>query len=106
MEQQYLQPPQPAQQYAACPKCGITNAKKVRYTWWGGLLGPAILSQVKCESCGTSYNAKTGKDNTTGIIIYNVAAFVIVCAVLGVCALIITVLISSQNSSSSLTFFV
>ena len=57
--------------YVACPKCGGA-AEKLKFTWWGGILGPKILTHVKCLTCGYRYNGKTGKDNTTGIIIYSV----------------------------------
>jgi uncharacterized protein (DUF983 family) len=36
-----------------------------------------MLSHVKCRWCGTTYNGKTGRDNTTGIVVYSVVAFVI-----------------------------
>lgn len=73
-----MQQPVPTQpQYAPCPKCGSTNAQKVGYTWWGGALGPALFHHVKCNSCGTTYNGKTGKSNVTAIIIYSVVIFVI-----------------------------
>ena len=58
--------------YAPCPKCRNSNAEKLKFTWWGGVLGPKILSHVKCNSCGYKYNGKSGKDNTTGIVIYSV----------------------------------
>jgi transposase-like protein len=64
-------------QYAPCPKCGSTDAKKVSYTWWGGALGPAMFTHVKCNSCNTQYNGKTGKSNTNNIIIYSVVATVL-----------------------------
>jgi hypothetical protein len=57
-------------QYAACPKCRQSNARQLSFTWWGGALGPKLLTHVKCESCGTKYNGKTGGDNTAGIAIY------------------------------------
>ena len=57
-------------QFAACPKCGNAAARQLSFTWWGGALGPKLLTHVKCESCGAKYNGKTGRDNTTGIIIY------------------------------------
>ncbi|MBP9664806.1 MAG: hypothetical protein KBD94_09300 [Pyrinomonadaceae bacterium] len=66
--------------YAPCPFCGATNAEKVKFSWWGGLLGPKILSHVKCLSCAKGYNGKTGKDNTTGIIIYSVIIALVVLA--------------------------
>ena len=68
--------------YKPCPKCAATNAAKVGFTWWGGALGPSLLTHVKCPSCGTTYNGKTGQPNTAGIVIYSVVtgilAFVIV----------------------------
>ena len=56
--------------YAPCPKCGAPTPKQLNFTWWGGALGPKMLTHVKCQSCGHKYNGKTGKDNTTGIVIY------------------------------------
>ncbi|MDT5063473.1 MAG: hypothetical protein QOH63_3932 [Acidobacteriota bacterium] len=41
------------------------------------MIGPRMLSHVKCRSCGTAYNGKTGQSNTTGIVIYSVVLFVI-----------------------------
>jgi transposase-like protein len=64
-------------QYAACPNCGQSNAKKVSYTWWGGALGPNMFTHVKCQSCGTQYNGKTGQSNQRNIILYFVGSFVI-----------------------------
>jgi uncharacterized protein (DUF983 family) len=66
-------------QYAPCPNCRQSAAEKLSFTWWGGLIGPRILTHVKCASCGTKYNGKTGKDNTTGIVIY--------CAIVGIVCL-------------------
>jgi len=71
--------------YAPCPKCGSTGAKKVGYTWWGGVLGPTLFSLVKCQSCQTTYNGKTGKSATTAIIVYFVVTLII-CIVLYVIA--------------------
>lgn len=56
--------------YAPCPQCGATVAERLRFTWWGGVLGPRLLTHVKCGSCGKLFNGKTGKDNTTNIVIY------------------------------------
>ena len=44
-----------------CPHCGGRRSTKVTYTWWGGLIGPAIFSLVKCSRCRNQYNRKTGK---------------------------------------------
>jgi len=65
-------------QYAPCPNCGQSNAKKVTATWWGGAIGPSLMTHVKCQSCGAQYNGKTGQSNQNNIIIYFLASFVIV----------------------------
>ncbi len=69
-------------EFAPCPTCSSKEAKQVGFTWWGGILGPRILSHVKCQECGTKYNGKTGKSNTTGIIVYSAVCFGIAIAVL------------------------
>ncbi len=75
-------------QYAPCPQCGNANATKVKYTWWGGALGPSMFTHVKCNDCGTQFNGKTGKSNQTNIILYFVVTFVIaLCACGGFAAL-------------------
>ena len=58
--------------YAPCPQCRQSAAEKMKFTWWGGILGPRILTHVKCQACGKQYNGKTGKENTAGIAIYMV----------------------------------
>jgi len=63
--------------YALCPKCGSDEARPVRYTWWGGAVGPNLLTHVKCASCGATYNGKTGKPNTPAIVVYSIVAIVI-----------------------------
>jgi predicted nucleic-acid-binding Zn-ribbon protein len=65
-------------QYAPCPKCRSTGAERMSFTWWGGLIGPKILTHVKCPGCGYAYNGKSGKDNTTGIVIYSVIVGLVV----------------------------
>jgi hypothetical protein len=65
-------------EYAPCPKCRIAGAERMSFTWWGGLIGPRVLTHVKCPGCGHAYNGKTGRDNTTGIIIYSVIVGIVV----------------------------
>ena len=62
-------------QYAACPNCGQSNAKKVSFSFWGGALGPAMMTHVKCQNCATEYNGKTGQSNQRNIILYFVISF-------------------------------
>lgn len=64
-------------QYVPCPQCNRPDPEKVGFSWWGGLIGPRMLTHVKCRWCRKTYNGKTGKDNTTGIVIYSIVVFVI-----------------------------
>lgn len=64
-------------EYAPCPKCSCTRAKKAGFTWWGGYVGPKLLTHVKCEECGTAYNGKTGQSNARAIFIYNVIGLIV-----------------------------
>jgi transposase-like protein len=57
--------------YVNCPECGSDNVEKVGFTWWGGVIGPAMLTHVRCMDCRTAFNGKTGQSNTTGIVIYS-----------------------------------
>ena len=60
--------------FLSCPRCGSYSVKKVPYTWWGGALGPALLTHVRCQSCGTAYNGKTGRSNSAAIAVYLIVA--------------------------------
>lgn len=64
-------------QFAPCPQCGGQAAEQMKFTWWGGVLGPKLLTRVKCPSCNAKYNGKTGTDNIKHIVIYSVAAAVL-----------------------------
>jgi hypothetical protein len=64
-----------------CPQCGSSDIKSIKYTWWGGLIGPKLLHHTKCNSCKFLYNSKSRKSNTNGIILYFVITFVIVFAI-------------------------
>lgn len=48
------------------------------FTWWGGVIGPRVLTHVKCPQCRHAYNGKTGRDNTNGIIIYSAVVAIVV----------------------------
>jgi hypothetical protein len=66
----YQTPMSPYGAAVVCPSCRDPRSKKVGWTLWGGVIGPRMLSHVKCLNCGTAYNGKTGKSNTPGIMIY------------------------------------
>ena len=53
-----------------CPVCGGVKVKRIKWTMWGGALGPKLFNHVKCAQCKTAFNHKTGKPNTTAIITY------------------------------------
>lgn len=61
-----------------CPECDSSSVKKIPYTWWGGALGPALLTHVRCQSCGTAYNGKTGRSNSSAIAVYLIVATALV----------------------------
>ncbi len=77
-------------EYAACPKCGSRGAELVKFSWWGGVLGPKMLTHVKCPSCDKKYNGKSGGDNTTGIVIYSVIVGIISFILMAVVVMFIT----------------
>src|SRR5207248_7444050 len=57
--------------YADCPNCDARgDAQRVGFTWWGGLVGRAVVSGVRCNECGTCYSGRTGKSNDIAIAIY------------------------------------
>jgi transposase-like protein len=60
-----------------CPRCGSVAVKPVKYTWWGGILGPKLFHHTKCQDCNYLFNSKTRKSNLPAIIIYSVALFVV-----------------------------
>jgi hypothetical protein len=71
-------PPLGAVESAPCPKCSNRYARKIDFTWWGGLIGPKMFNHVKCLQCGQTYNSKTGKSNFTAIVIYQVIVLIVI----------------------------
>jgi transposase-like protein len=66
-----------------CPACGCRRSKKVSFTWWGGAVGPALFSQVRCAECGQNFNRKTGKPiGALVITLYSLVVTVIAVALL------------------------
>lgn len=63
--------------YAPCPNCAGSKAIPVKFTWWGGVIGPKLLKHVSCSQCGTKYNGRTGASNTAGIVIYTVVLLIV-----------------------------
>ena len=59
-------------EYVPCPRCSRPGPEQMKFTWWGGLLGPVLFNHVKCHGCGLTYNGKSGQSNTNNIVIYSV----------------------------------
>lgn len=75
--------------YAPCPQCGDTRAQLLTFTWWGGLIGPKLLTHVKCPACGKKFNGRSGKDNAVGIAIYMGAISIFVFVLVGAIAVMV-----------------
>jgi uncharacterized protein (DUF983 family) len=70
-----------------CPFCQASDPKPVNFSWWGGILGPKLLSHVRCMQCGKTYNGKSGKSNDTAIAIYLAISLVILVVIFGMMAM-------------------
>ena len=71
-------------EWAPCPNCGNDDASRVHWTFWGGLIGPAIINVVRCHQCGTNYNGVHGDTNGGRIAIYIVVSIVLGLLIAGV----------------------
>ena len=60
-----------------CPHCQKTDPEEIKFTWWGGVLGPKMFHHVRCLQCGKTYNLKTGKSNDVAIMIYTVVGLIL-----------------------------
>ena len=60
-----------------CPFCRGDAAKPVRFTSWGGVIGPFLLSLVKCGCCGNHFNGRNGRCVKKAARIYTVATLAI-----------------------------
>jgi hypothetical protein len=47
--------------FEPCPYCKTDKAQRIRFTPWGGVIGPALLSLVKCAGCGGHFNGRSGR---------------------------------------------
>jgi hypothetical protein len=65
-----------------CPKCGQNvEPRALGFTWWGGAIGPRLLSHVECPKCSARFNGKTGQSNEQAIRLYLAIVTVIALAV-------------------------
>lgn len=66
---------------APCHKCGSGQADRIKFTWWGGVVGPKLFHHVKCRGCGEGIDARTGQSNAKKIRIYIAVSWGIVALV-------------------------
>ena len=83
-----LPPPLPVappvqRQYVPCPRCQSEEVSRVAFSWWGGLVGPAMFNHCKCARCAATFNGKTGASNTTAIAVYVIVTMIVVLAAAG-----------------------
>lgn len=61
--------PKEGETTAPSPSCGHTVAMRIKWTMWGGALGPNLFNHVKCLTCGATFNAAKGTSTAFGITI-------------------------------------
>lgn len=75
--------PKPRPKPGRCPSCGSRRSSKVTFTWWGGLVGPAMFSMVQCSKCNQQYNSKKGTPvGALHITLYSLVSLAIVVGLL------------------------
>src|SRR3954467_7880482 len=60
-----------------CPYCRHDDANRVTFTPWGGIIGPFVLSLVKCSLCGGQYNGKHGTKVERAIRLYTLVTMAV-----------------------------
>lgn len=61
----------------ACPRCKSSDVHKVEYSWWGGLIGPGLVHQLRCKKCGMTYDGVSGTNITKRVSAYITVGLVI-----------------------------
>jgi len=72
--------------WVPCPKCGTPDPKRVKFTFWGSFYGPKLFNHVRCQSCGATYNGRTGGSNilpAVGCVAVPLIGIVLILAALG-----------------------
>jgi hypothetical protein len=82
--------------FKSCPHCQQADAKPVRFTPWGGVLGPMLLSLVKCNACGSQFNGKSGRCVKSAIKMYTLTALVLLITLM---ALLMVQVVGIKKSS-------
>jgi TonB family protein len=40
-----------------CSNCQSTDVERVRWNWWGGLIGAALVKEYQCKDCGKTFRS-------------------------------------------------
>jgi len=62
---------------SSCPFCAGQATQRVRFTAWGGVIGPFFMSLRKCACCGGQFNGRTGRCVKKAIRVYTLATLVV-----------------------------
>jgi len=65
-------------EYKPCPRCNSSEIFKVEYSWWGGLLGPVLVHQVRCKKCGLTYDGSSGRNIKQPVTLYFIISLTII----------------------------
>lgn len=60
-----------------CPYCRGEAVHPVRFTAWGGIIGPLVFSLVKCGKCGSHFNGRNGRCVKKAIRLYTLTTLVV-----------------------------
>jgi len=60
-----------------CPACAHQHSTRIRFTPWGGVIGPRLMSLVRCTGCGMHYNGKSGRRVERAIRLYTAATLAV-----------------------------
>ncbi len=83
--------------YKPCPRCGATDPRKVSFTWWGSIYGPALFSHVRCLECDYAYNGRTGRSNLVPAIIFVTIPAVLILLLLGFLGFVVIAVMNSPH---------
>jgi hypothetical protein len=89
-----------AEQTLPCPYCSHAGATTVKFTPWGGVVGPLVLSLVKCDQCDRQFNGRSGRKVEKAIRVYTWTTLLVL-AVVAAWAIYTTVGVKAPASTGS-----
>ena len=46
-----------------CPRCSSTDIKKIKFNWWGGIIGALVADEYNCNQCCFKFKGNTANTN-------------------------------------------